>query len=263
MKGSAMSQVSGARMWRMKTAFQNGLFWSLFVLVSALYIPAAIMVVAFFSVLLRRRTTLWMTRRAISYYGWLILRCAWPFIQVRYEDLSGGESDIPFIFVCNHRSASDPFLMACLPFECVQIVKRWPLRLPVLGFMARVAGYLSIHEMPLDRFYARGMELYENGVSIISFPEGTRSGTREMGPFTSSIFRLARRCKAPIVPLAIMGNEDKPERGSILLRPGTVRVHKLPAIRYNEYRDMSIFTLKNHVRDVLGRHMESVEGRDD
>ncbi len=149
--------------------------------------------------------------------------------------------------------------MACLPFEGVQIAKKWPFKLPVLGFMARLAGYLSIHEMTLKEFFDRAGRLYSENASMVAFPEGTRSGGREMGQFTSAIFRFARQAGATIVPLAIMGNENMPPKGSLLLRPGLVRVHKLPALRWEDYRDMSAFKLKNHVRELIRAHIEETE----
>ncbi len=234
---------------------QNFIFWPLFFLVSLIYIPVATAIVATVSLFVSSRTAMWLTRRAISCYGQLVLLCSWPPGRVQYRDLAPQDGGGPFLFVCNHRSASDPFLMACLPYECIQIVKQWPFRLPVLGFMARLAGYLSIHDMPIESFYRKASKLYNERVCIISFPEGTRSGSREMGPFTSAVFRLAHTLGATIVPLAIMGNENIPPKGSFMLHPGRVRVHKLPALKWEDYKDMSIFSLKNYVRDLLAEHM--------
>ncbi len=238
---------------------QNLTFWPLFFLVSLIYIPSATAIVMTISPFVSHRTAMKLTRRAISRYGRLILLCPWPFARVRYRDLAADDGNGPFIFVCNHRSASDPFLMACLPYECIQIVKQWPFRLPVLGIMARIAGYLSIHEMQLESFYEKAEVLYNEKVSIISFPEGTRSGSREMGPFTSSIFRLAQNLGAVIVPVAITGNERIPPKGSLMLHPGLVRIHKLPALKWKDYRHMSTFSLKNHVRDLIKTHIEQEE----
>jgi 1-acyl-sn-glycerol-3-phosphate acyltransferase len=81
-----------------------------------------------------------------------------------------------------------------------------------------------------------------------------------MGPFTSSIFRLAQRAGARIAPLAISGNENKPARGSLLLHPGLVHVHKLPGIGPEEYRDLTSFQLKLLVRARVQQHLDQIEG---
>lgn len=241
---------------------QNLLFYTLAGLVSLIYIPLAALCVTVVAIFARHRVVLSLVRRFVTGYGRLIMCCGWPFIRVEYRDLDPGRRDGTFLFVCNHRSASDPFLMATLPNEGIQVVNVWPFRLPVLGLCAKIAGYLSVHELPLDRFYAEVRQRFDEGVSVISFPEGTRSASRRMGPFTSSIFRVAQEWGATIVPLAISGNETIPRKGSMVLHPGRIRVHKLPAIESGEYRGLSVFELKNLVRDRLQAHLSSIEDGD-
>jgi 1-acyl-sn-glycerol-3-phosphate acyltransferase len=101
--------------------------------------------------------------------------------------------------------------------------------------------------------------LLAEGVSIIFFPEGTRSGSREMGPFHGTAFRLALRSKSPIVPLCIVGNENIPPKGSFLFRPGTVRVRRLPAICWEEYRHFNVFAFKNRVRAIIESELSLME----
>jgi 1-acyl-sn-glycerol-3-phosphate acyltransferase len=149
--------------------------------------------------------------------------------------------------------------MCVLPHECVQIVNTWPFRIPVLGFYARMSGYLNIKNMPPELFFERAGKLLHEKVSIIFFPEGTRSGGRQMGNFHGSAFRLAVMTGMPIVPLCISGNENIPPRGSLLLRPGTIRVRRLPAITWNEYKDLNVFSLKNKVRDRISRELQRME----
>ncbi|MBN2301012.1 MAG: 1-acyl-sn-glycerol-3-phosphate acyltransferase, partial [Lentisphaerae bacterium] len=92
---------------------------------------------------------------------------------------------------------------------------------------------------------------YREGVSVISFPEGTRSGGKEMGPFHSSIFRFAIQTHAIIVPICMSGNEDKPMKGSLVLHPGIVKVHRLPEIYWEDYKMLNAFQLKAKVRDEI------------
>ena len=120
-----------------------------------------------------RRRTKWVIRRSISNYGSAVLKCGWPLVRVRYVDYAPNDSP-PFVFVSNHRSSSDAFLMACLPFECIQVLNNWPSRLPVVGPVAWLAEYLKVRQMTLEAFIKAGTRLLASGVSIITFPEGTR-----------------------------------------------------------------------------------------
>jgi 1-acyl-sn-glycerol-3-phosphate acyltransferase len=206
-----------------------------------------------------RRAYLRRVRRVISAYGTVIVRVLpFPFVRVRYEDREPTRSGA-CIVVCNHRSASDAFLMAVLPWECTQVVNKWPFRLPILGRVARLAGYLSVNEISFEEFRARALTQLADGVAIIGFPEGTRSGGRQMGPFHGSLFRVAMDARVPIVPLCISGNERIPPRGSLRLRPGTIRLRKLPAVEWSVYRDMTPFELKNHVRQRMADQLTEMD----
>ncbi len=81
-----------------------------------------------------------------------------------------------------------------------------------------------------------------------------------MGNFHGSAFRLAQQERAPIVPLCLSGNESIPRKGSFLLRPGTIHIRRLPAVRWEEYKDMTPFALKNHVREIIRRELAAMEG---
>ena len=244
----------------MKRLLLNLQFYPLFFLFSAVGIPLLTLFVALLALFVPHRTAMRRFRRAISWYGWVIIRILlYPWVRVRYENRDPDAGPGPFLFVCNHRSTSDPFLMAVLPHEVIQVVNVWPFRLPVLGFFARCAGYLSVRQMPPEEFIARAARYVAQGVSIAAFPEGTRSGSRVMGPFHSAVFRLALRTGVPIVPLCISGNERIPPRGSGWLSPGIIRVRRLAAIRAEAYADLNPFQLKNRVRTMIAEEVDRME----
>ena len=246
-------------LYRIKLFLLNLYFYTFFVLLSAIAIPALTLMVAISRIFLSHRLTMKRFRRAISWYGILITSIPYPIIKLRYEDLGKNGAEEPFIFVCNHRAASDAFLMCVLPHECVQIVNVWPFRIPVLGLYARFSGYLNIRMMSHEQFMAQATKLLSDGVSIIFFPEGTRSASRTMGSFHGAAFRLALESKASVVPLCITGNENIPPKGSLLLRTGTIRVRRLPAITWNEYKDLNAFAFKNRVWHIIDKELSVME----
>jgi 1-acyl-sn-glycerol-3-phosphate acyltransferase len=242
----------------------NFSFYLLFLLCSLVVIPVLALYVTLVSLSGSRRKTLRQFRRAIAWYGTVVLHLPFPWVRVRAEHRRNGAEPGAAIYVCNHRSMSDPFLMACLywmvsPIEVIQVVNVWPFRIPVLGMMARLAGYLSVNEMDTEDFFVRATEYLEDGVSIACFPEGTRSGGREMGQFHSSAFRLALRTGKPIVPVCITGNERIPPRGSLVLHPGTIRVRLLPPVTQDDYRDLTPFRLKSLVWQLIADETASMD----
>lgn len=235
-------------------------FYPLFFLVSAVVIPLLTLGVASCRPFLSHRRTMTRFRRAINRYGRIIISLPWPFIRHRYEVLPGSAPGAPYIFICNHRSASDPFLMGVLDEEIVQIANIWPFKLPVLGIYARFSGYLNIRMMPPEEFMAAGTRLLQEGVSIVFFPEGTRSVSGKMGSFHGAAFRLALATGVPIVPLCLVGNGEMPRKGSSLLAPGNVVVRRLPALTRDSYAGLTAFALKNRVWQRMDRELAAMEG---
>jgi 1-acyl-sn-glycerol-3-phosphate acyltransferase len=240
----------------------NVWFYPAFLVMSLAVSPFFVAGVVLSHVLGGRRRGVYWTRRMNHMYGVLVLLVLRPVARII---LQGHGWHTPpterCIYVCNHRSASDPFLMAKLPSgEIVQIVNRWPFRLPILGSVARLADYISIREMSPEQFFAKASCNLAEGAFLTAFPEGTRSGGRCLGAFHSAVFRLALQTGAPVVPVAISGNEQTPPRGSLLLRPACIVMSMLPPLHAETYRTMSPFQFKNHVRGLIDTELRRIEG---
>jgi len=246
------------------TLYLNITFYSAFLLFSAAAIPLMSAVVILISLFVPKRTTLRNFRAAIVIYGKVITRLGYPLVRLRTEDLSGVDlRKGPYIFIMNHRSSSDPFLVSTLPLgtEMVQVVNTWPFRLPVLGFFARLADYIDINSISFEEFMEQGSRLLGQGISIVFFPEGTRSGGKEMGQFRSAAFKLFLETRATIIPAAISGNEDIPHKGSLRLNPGTVKVRYLPPVRWEDHEGSNAFKVKTAVRDMIGSQLTEMDGQ--
>ncbi|MBV5336708.1 MAG: 1-acyl-sn-glycerol-3-phosphate acyltransferase [Deltaproteobacteria bacterium] len=129
----------------------------------------------------------------------------------------------------------------------------------MLGFYAKLSGYLNIRMMLPEQFVQKASELLKDRVSIVFFPEGTRSPGKKMGSFHGSAFRLALQTKAAIIPLCISGSETVMPKGSSLLHPGTITVRRLPAISWEEYQDLTAFALKNRVWKIIDHELSAME----
>jgi 1-acyl-sn-glycerol-3-phosphate acyltransferase len=145
------------------------------------------------------------------------------------------------------------------PCEGIQVVNIWPFKIPVLGIFAKLAGYLSVRELPPEEFMRRAIKLLNEGVSVIGFPEGTRSGSKKMGPFHSSLFRLALKTSVPIVPVCISGSENIPHKGSVILHPGKIYLRFLAPIPFETYEKMSPFKLKNYLHTCMKNELNKMD----
>ena len=118
-----------------------------------------------------------------------------------------------YIFLSNHVSNLDPpILIPLLPPPIAVILKRSLMKIPVLGWAMRLAGYIPVDR---DGRVESAMESAEiakrtlaSGIHVLSFPEGTRSRDGRLQPFKKGPFYHGRgKSGAPVVPISIYGTE--------------------------------------------------------
>jgi 1-acyl-sn-glycerol-3-phosphate acyltransferase len=117
----------------------------------------------------------------------------------------------PYIAVANHESFVDILLLSHLPFEMKWMSKSDFFGYPLVGWMMRMARDIRLERG--DRA-SRAQALDEcrdrlaKHVSVMIFPEGTRSHTGELQPFKDGAFSLSVETGLPILPMAIVGTRD-------------------------------------------------------
>jgi 1-acyl-sn-glycerol-3-phosphate acyltransferase len=114
----------------------------------------------------------------------------------------------PYVVVANHESFVDILLISHVPWEMKWLSKVEMFKIPVVGWLMRLAG-----DVPVLRGQGSGepaaieqcRRRLEQRVSVMVFPEGTRSHDGEMLPFKDGAFRLAISAGVPVLPLAVTG----------------------------------------------------------
>ena len=182
-----------------------------------------------------------------------------PFVRIEYQDSAEG-NEMPGIYVCNHRSGLDAFLMSVFNKEMIQIVNGWPMKLPFFGFNARKSGYIDATQTELEDYAPIFKELLESNVSIAVFPEGHRSQSRQTNSFHSGIFYLAMKLGIPIYPCVIVGNEAFPDRNFRFHPTRRIIVKRLPPVLPEEYGQYpSAFVLKKKIRQRIQSEADALD----
>lgn len=123
----------------------------------------------------------------------------------------------PYIVVANHESYADVFLISCFPWEMKWLSKDTMFKIPFMGWMMQMAGDIKLVRGDRDstmNAIAQCRHRLASKVSIMIFPEGTRSKTGEMLPFKDGAFRLAIETGAPILPIAVAGTRHAMAKGT-------------------------------------------------
>ena len=138
------------------------------------------------------------------------------------------------IIAANHQSYFDIWaLIAGLPASVRFIAKRELANIPMLSVGMRSAGHVLIDR---DRPRSAKKTLREAGdrmraeqLTLVLFPEGTRSRDGRLGRFRRGSFVLALETRASLVPAAVEGGQHVYPPGAKRVRRGPITVRLGPA----------------------------------
>jgi 1-acyl-sn-glycerol-3-phosphate acyltransferase len=165
----------------------------------------------------------------VNYFGGRLFRLAGtmparlaPWWRFEVRGARPENPRLPYVVVCNHESFADILLLSHLPWEMKWLSKIELMRIPVVGWdmwAARDIGVKRGRAASAREAMAVCRERLEQKVSVMIFPEGTRSPTRDLLPFKDGAFRLAIEAGVPILPLALSGTHDAIARHDWRINP--------------------------------------------
>jgi 1-acyl-sn-glycerol-3-phosphate acyltransferase len=163
--------------------------------------------------------------RCARVWSWLILATTGVDVEVRgIERLTPGRT---YIFVSNHQSIYDiPIIFWHVPWQLRIIAKASLGKFPFLGWHLIRTGHLLVDRKRPDPMgvLKRWKNLVSQGLSLIVFPEGTRSRDGAVGRFKGGGFLLAIQAGLPLVPISVSGSRQVMLKGRLMTCPGHVRL---------------------------------------
>lgn len=180
-------------------------------------------------------------------------------IELRVSGAERLDASQAYLFMANHQSNLDiPALIAGLEgFQLCLVAKKDLLRIPVFGWGLRACRMITIERGSVHDARSsieRACQKLNEGVSVVVFPEGTRSPDGGLLPFKRGGFVIAQNARTPIVPITINGSRERLARGSWRVVPGVVEINVHAAIHGDELTDDSR-ELSAKVRDIIGARL--------
>ena len=176
--------------------------------------------------------------------------------KVSVSGLENIDHNKTYVIVANHRSLADIVMMYKTRMQFKWVAKESLFTVPFVGWSLALAKHIKLERgnfSSIKKVYRDAAMWLRSGMSVLFFPEGTRSETDEMKEFQNGAFKLAIREKMPVLPVSIEGTGDAIPKGSWIFTakvPATVKV--LPAI------DTSAFTMADfgRLRDLTRASLE-------
>jgi len=159
------------------------------------------------------------------------------------------------ILISNHASLLDiPAIVAAVPLPVRFIAKKSLIWFPIFGWFMYFARHVLIDRdsaVSAVKSLKKASRLMKEGISVVVFPEGTRSPDGKVKEFKRGAFLLALQSRAPIVPISISGTYEMLPRTGCCFRPGTIDLKIGVPIPTHELPIREIRPLVEKVRNVI------------
>ena len=141
-------------------------------------------------------------------YQAIIMSAIIPIWKIRIEGRNKAVRGSTYVIIANHQSLLDILLINCLRYRFKWISKIENEGVPVLGWYLKMAGYITVdrgNDESKAEMLRQSYQCLKHGISIMIFPEGTRSADGDPGFFKRGAFQLAIEAGVPILPVLIDG----------------------------------------------------------
>ena len=163
---------------------------------------------------------------------WSRFTCWLSLCRVKSSGHENLDKDASYVFIANHQGAFDIFLVYGFLNHNIKWMQKIGLRkLPFVGKASEIAGHVFVDNSSIASrrdSIVEAKKVIEGGVSIIMFPEGSRTKNGELSPFRRGAYKVAIDMELPIVPVTINGPFDIMRVKTLTLNPGKLEltIHK-------------------------------------
>jgi len=161
-----------------------------------------------------------VTHMMLTWQG-IIIAYIIPVWRIKVEGRKKAIPGTTYVIICNHQSILDILLVNCLRYRFKWISKIENLKRPVLGWYLKMADYITVDrddKESKEKMIEESYDRLQKEISIMLFPEGTRSPDRDIKFFKRGAFQLAIAAKKPLLPVLIDGTGDVLPKHGLIFR---------------------------------------------
>lgn len=193
-----------------------------------------------------------------KYWGRAI--CAISFVRVKVVGDENYEKNKSYIFIANHQSIYDIFVVyGWLINKFKWVMKNTLRKIPFVGLACHKAGHIFIdrsNPIRAKRSLDEAKKKLRNGSSIVIFAEGSRTKNGKLGKFKRGAFKIAEDLKLPIIPVSIKGTFDIMPVFSYYIKPGKITVTFHEAIDTQNLNEQTMDEIIETTRNVIQKGLQ-------
>jgi 1-acyl-sn-glycerol-3-phosphate acyltransferase len=178
-----------------------------------------------------------------------------PYWKLKVSGLENADPKRTYVIVANHQSLADIVVLYQIRLQFKWVAKESLFRVPFLGWCLGLCKHISLkrgEKASIRDVYRDAIHYIRSGMSVLFFPEGTRSETEEMNPFQNGAFKLAISEKVPILPIAINGSRNAIPKGDWVMRSKVFcQLTVLEPIETTQFQHSDVAKLSDMVRSRI------------
>lgn len=177
------------------------------------------------------------------------------FIRVKVVLPDNFDKNKAYVYMPNHVSLLDsPLMAAYLPQYVSALEAKEHFNWPLYGWLTKTYQNIPINRQSVPeslKSVGIAKQKLKSGISIIVFPEGSRTMTGKMGRFKKLPFHLAQDAGVSIVPLGVSGIFDINHKGTLLLKPGKILMKFEKPIDVEQVKKTEVPKLMEEVKEQI------------
>ncbi len=185
-----------------------------------------------------------------------------PFWKVSVKGLEHIDPKRTYVIVANHQSLADIVVLYQLRAQFKWVAKESLFRIPFLGWCLGLCKHISLRRndrASIRDVYREAIAYIRSGMSVLFFPEGTRSETDGMNPFQSGAFKLALSEKVPVLPVVLNGARNAiPKGGWVMNSTVDCRISVLEPFETSDLGHDSASVLSDTIRKRMEAELASL-----
>lgn len=185
---------------------------------------------------------------------WSRLTCIIFGMKIEVEGRENIDKNQSYVFVSNHQGAYDIWLIyGYLNHNFRWLMKKSLEKIFAVGWACKKGGHVFVDDSSvagIKETIAEAEKTLKGGLSVVIFPEGSRSWDGKMIPFKRGAFMLAGEFKLPVVPLTIDGSFKAMPRNTYNMTPTRIKLTIHPPI-YPGERGFNTKVLMAQCREAI------------
>jgi len=197
----------------------------------------------------------------LVFQGILLSRLV-PLWKIRIEGREKALKRTAYVIISNHQSILDILILNCLRYRFRWISKIENYKVPVLGWYIRMAKYIAVDRGNKDskaEMMEQSAGSLRKGISIMMFPEGTRSLDKGIGLFKLGAFQLALQTDKSILPVVVEGTGGVlPKHGFIFSSGHILRIKVLNPVHPGSFGTGDPEELAAKIRNLMISELKKI-----